>query len=435
VQDKKFLRLVRSMLEAGYLEGWNYHRTWSGTPQGGVVSPLLANVFLHELDEFMQAQRSLFDRGRERRINPDYRRIQRQVQPLCARIDELKDDPDAVAHVTALKARLAAVRREQQQVPSRDPLDADYRRLRYVRYADDFLIGLIGSRQDAEQILSNVRDFLTTIGLTASSEKTKVTKATTGTRFLGHDVRSYDSQQIRRITRGGRHTTMRVGSGRMQLHVPTEKLRTFARQRGYGSLDTVRPCSRPMLLHHDDVEIVATFNAEMRGIAQFYALTYGAQSGQMHKLHHLWKGSLLMTLAHKHKRSVAKTKRRLRGSDGRLAVHYQDAKGRTRTLRVWELSDLTRTPRTYARVDTRSEPLHLLRSRASVIARWKAAVCEHCGASDRPVEVHHVRKVSDLQDTPLWRQTRSEQPRKTVILCVPCHQALHAGRLPDNRKS
>jgi hypothetical protein len=402
---------------------------------GAVVSPLLANVFLHELDEFMQARRSSFDRGRERQINPDYRRIQRQVQPLCARIDQLKDDPDAATELAALKARLAEVRRQQQQVPSRDPSDVGYRRMRYVRYADDFLIGVIGSRQDAEQILSDVRDFLARMGLTASPEKTKVMKATTGTRFLGHDVRSYDSQQIRKIVRGGRHTTMRVGSARMQLHVPTEKLRAFARQRGYGRLDTMRSCSRPALLHYDDAEIVAIYNAEMRGLAQFYALAYGAQSGQMHKLHYLWKGSLLMTLGRKHQRSILQIKRWLHTADGRLAVPYQDTKGRTRALRVWELSDLKRTPQTHARVDSCSQPLHLLKSRTSLIARWKAAVCEQCGARDRPVEVHHVRKVSDLQGTPLWQRTRSERLRKTVVLCVPCHKALHAGRLPDNRKS
>jgi AI2M/AI1M-like HNH endonuclease/type II intron maturase len=226
-----------------------------------------------------------------------------------------------------------------------------------------------------------------------------------------------------------------VGSARMQLHVPTEKLRAFARQRGYGRLDTMRSCSRPALLHYDDAEIVAIYNAEMRGLAQFYALAYGAQSGQMHKLHYLWKGSLLMTLGRKHQRSILQIKRWLHTADGRLAVPYQDTKGRTRALRVWELSDLKRTPQTHARVDSCSQPLHLLKSRTSLIARWKAAVCEQCGARDRPVEVHHVRKVSDLQGTPLWQRTRSERLRKTVVLCVPCHKALHAGRLPDNRKS
>ena len=191
---------------------------------------------------------------------------------------------------------------------------------------------MIGTKREAEQVLSDVRQFLTTIGLRVSDTKTTVVKATAGARFLGYDVRRYDSQKVYRTVRGGRHTRMRAASGNLQLHVPTEKLRAFARARGYGNLDTLNSCSRPALLRLSDAEIVAAYNAEMRGLAQFYALAYGAQSGRMHKLHFLWRGSLLKTLAHKHKSTVTKTARVLKDGD-RMAVRFEDDKGRTRLIR------------------------------------------------------------------------------------------------------
>jgi group II intron reverse transcriptase/maturase len=434
VQDKQFLHLIRSMLEAGYLEQWTYHRSYSGTPQGGVASPLLANVFLHELDEFMERKMASFNRGAQRRHNPAWKRAQGPVYRLCKRIDQLKDAPGAEEEILRLRSRLEQVRRAQQQVPSKDPHDPGYRRLRYCRYADDFLIGVIGTKREAEQVLSDVSDFLTTIGLRVSETKTTVVKATTGARFLGYDVRRYDSQKVFKTVRGGRHTRMRAASGNMQLHVPTEKLRAFARNRGYGSLDTITSCSRPALLRLSDAEIVSAYNAEMRGLAQFYALAYGAQSGQMHKLHFLWRGSVLKTLAHKHKSTVTKTVHVLKDGD-RLGVRFEDAKGRTRLIRVWELRDLTRSPQVFGKLDDSTPPWHLLKSRTELIARFNAKVCEHCGTIDQPVEVHHVRKLADLEAEALWRQIQSGRLRKTVVLCRACHHALHAGKLPDHRKS
>ena len=315
-----------------------------------MASPLLANVFLHELDQFMERKMASFNRGAQRRHNPAWKRAQGPVYRLCKRIDQLKDVPGAEDEILRLRSRLEQVHRAQQQVPSKDPHDPGYRRLRYCRYADDFLIGVIGAKREAEQVLSDVSDFLTTIGLRASDTKTTVVKATTGARFLGYDVRRYDSQKVFKTVRGGRHTRMRAASGNMQLHVPTEKLRAFARNRRYGSLDTLTSCSRPALLRLSDAEIVAAYNAEMRGLAQFYALAYGAQSGQMHKLHFLWRGSLLKTLAHKHKSTVTKTVHVLKDGD-RLGVRFEDAKGRTRLLRVWELRDLTRSPQAFGGLD------------------------------------------------------------------------------------
>jgi len=154
----------------------------------------------------------------------------------------------------------------------------------------------------------------------------------------------------------------------------------------------------------------------------------------MHKLHFLSRGSLLKTLAHKHKSTVTKRARVLKDGD-RMAVRFEDDKGRTRLIRAWELRDLTRSPQAFGMLDDSTPPWHLLKSRTELIARFNANVCEHCGATDRPVEVHHVRKLADLEEEALWRQIQSGRLRKTVVLCRACHHALHTGTLPDHRKS
>jgi hypothetical protein len=75
IDDKRFIRLIEGMLKAGYMEDWSFNATYSGTPQGGVVSPILANIYLHELDQFLAGMKAWFDRGERRAENPQYRNL------------------------------------------------------------------------------------------------------------------------------------------------------------------------------------------------------------------------------------------------------------------------------------------------------------------------------------------------------------------------
>ncbi len=90
IADKRFIALISGMLKAGYTEDWRFHRTLSGTPQGGVVSPLLANIYLHELDEWMQARMAAFNKGKKRAIPPEYRRLKDRLFKLRRRVDFLR---------------------------------------------------------------------------------------------------------------------------------------------------------------------------------------------------------------------------------------------------------------------------------------------------------------------------------------------------------
>ena len=148
LHDNRFLRLLKYLLKAGYMEDWKHGRTLSGTPQGGVVSPILSNIYLDRLDKFVEnVLIPANTRGTARRDNREYTRLRNRM----------------VYHRNVGHHSLAAeLRKQMQQLPSRDPHDPDYRRLRYVRYADDFVLGFIGPRAEAQQVKESWRRSCTT---------------------------------------------------------------------------------------------------------------------------------------------------------------------------------------------------------------------------------------------------------------------------------
>ncbi|WP_249715212.1 reverse transcriptase/maturase family protein, partial [Rhizomonospora bruguierae] len=163
------------MLTAGYLEDWNWGATLSGAPQGGVASPVLSSVYLHKLDQFVETVLiPEYTRGGRRARNPAYLDLQNQL----AKVRRRGDRPLA-----------RALRRQMVSLPSADPNDPGYRRLRYCRYADDHLLGFTGPKAEAEEIKQRLAEFLRDeLKLELSQEKTLITHARTGAaRFLGYE--------------------------------------------------------------------------------------------------------------------------------------------------------------------------------------------------------------------------------------------------------
>jgi group II intron reverse transcriptase/maturase len=191
IDDPRFVGLIRAMLEAGYMEDWTVERTYSGTPQGGVVSPLLANIYLHELDLFMSEMKAGFDRGAKRRVNPAYKSAESAIRRLRRKVDAIRANGADEAEVSAVFERIAALDEARRTMPSTDPMDPNFRRLRYCRYADDFLIGVIGSKEEARAMMATVQAFLAErLHLDVSAEKSGISDASKGSRFLGYDIRT-----------------------------------------------------------------------------------------------------------------------------------------------------------------------------------------------------------------------------------------------------
>ena len=157
IDDRKFIRIIKMMFKAGYMEDWKFHQTYSGVPQGSGASPILANIYLHELDQFMEKLKGEFDLGKQRRTNPEYRTISLRIHRLRKQIDALNINSEEAAK---LKLRIQELDKRRKSISSGDPQDPTYKRINYVRYCDDILIGVIGSKKDASEIMAQVTAFL-----------------------------------------------------------------------------------------------------------------------------------------------------------------------------------------------------------------------------------------------------------------------------------
>ncbi|EBT7096799.1 hypothetical protein CPV60_02705 [Salmonella enterica] len=425
IDDKRFLTLIKDMLKAGYMEDWKYNATYSGTPQGGVVSPILANIYLHELDLYLTQKTLQFNKGERRADNPQYRRLTQRIYQRRCRAEKLRSEgrEDEAQDILTSVRRLEE---ERSAMPSKDGMDPGYRRLMFCRYADDFLIGVIGSRDEAREIMREIAAFLSeSLHLEASPEKSKISKATDGTIFLGYTVKAIMDSRIRRTKLGRRVVRSRDPAGRIHLLVPPERLVRFNQRNGYGDLGRLKAIHRRYLVDSSLLEIVLAYNAEMRGLANYYRLAYCVKFS-LRKLWFLWETSLLKTLAFKLRLSVNQVAHRLKTRNGlvvRLHIHDKE-----RAIAVFSLKHLNQLPNIGNKVDMLAVPW-FTSGRSDVMERLLAQQCEYCGATGVPCEIHHSRKLVDMKDTPLWKQVAAARRRKRIVLCRSCHQALHAGTL------
>ena len=443
LQDRRFLRLIEQLLKAGYWEGAAVHATLSGCPQGAICSPLLSNISLSRLDTFVEQTLIPTDTRREqRRRNPSYNTLRVRAQYYRKRGDVAKP------------ALLDAQRRT---LPERDPHDPHYRRLRSIRYADDFCLGFIGPKAEAEAIKARLRPFLgEELKLELSTEKPVITHATIeAAHFLGHTITVQHADAKR--DRSGR----RCVNGRVALRVPSEVLR--ARCAAY--MRHGRPWRRTDLRSDDDFSISSRYQTEYRGIVQYYQL---AQTlSWFWELHRVMRLSLLKTLANTHKSSLRRMVRRYQTTPstphglldaarpprrrtasstphGPLVCLELQGERAGRPPLVARFGGLSlrrqQRPQQAILVD---QSLTITRApeRNELIRRLLADRCERCDATEdtEDIEVHHVRKLADLftrgqQERPRWMSIMAARRRKTLVLCRVCHHALHAGQPTRQRQ-
>lgn len=430
IEDRRFLRLIKGMLDAGYLEDWTYHTTYSGVPQGSIVSPILANVVLHEFDLFMSILKDQFDAGKRRSANAAYIHSSNKINRLRRKHDTLKGKGAQSARLQDVKRTIQQLKQTRRKYPSSDPFDPNYRRVYYCRYADDFAVGGIGSKADAEAIRQDIKRFVEgTLKLTVSEEKSHIRHSREGMLFLGYRVKTYTGNRVVKVKRGGRHFTFKSVAERLQLQIPPEKLRKFGLSKSYGNYDAGKTRHKQELINLSDAEIILAYNTELRGLANYYALALNGKR-DLGKLAYLWRGSLLKTLARKHKTTVSKTAKRLKTDDGYQLVVQSERK--TRIIRIFRLKDLKPPLVMDPRLDMQPNVLALTLSRSELIRRLSAERCEYCGTREGPFEVHHIRKMKDVEHGKhLWQKVMASRNRKTLILCLSCHHLLHAGKLPD----
>lgn len=432
IDDEKFIRLIKKLLRAGYLEDWKFHDTYSGTPQGGICSPILANIFLHELDQFVEKLRQEIDRGDGRKLNLAYSEKRNKARWWGGKLKQFEDDGGCFPwFMNDLKDQVRELREEARTESKGDPMDEDFKRLKYIRYADDFAIGVTGSKADAEMISRRIREFLETeLKLKIAEEKSGIHHAQEGFNYLGYRITANpNNERLKKAKCGvdnqGRdiHRTRRSLRSQVFLQVPQEKVWEFCRNKGY-LRNGNEPIQRPDLLNLSDYEIVATFNAEMRGFANYYAL---APKTNLYILEWAGVSSLFRTLGNKHKTKAGWLRSAMKQGDEHV-LRYQ-VKGEERTLIVFKLKH--RMAYTAEKVDSKPG-LHTLRARTEILQRMNAGQCEYCGTNQGPFEVHHIRKLKDLKNKKnkqLWEVRMCARNRKTMVLCDGCHTTLHTGKL------
>jgi group II intron reverse transcriptase/maturase len=410
IHDNRFLRLIGQMLRAGYLEDWVWGATLSGAPQGGVLSPCLSNIYLDRLDKFVETVLlPEYTRGVRRKPNPEHRRITNGIYRARKRGDH---------------ATVRVLRKQQRSLPTLDPHDPEYRRLRYVRYADDILLGFTGSKAEAEEIKRRLGQFLRDdLKLELSETKTLITHARTeAARFLGYEITVWHDD--RRIAAGRRSV-----NGGIWLRVPTDVIKAkCARymQRG-------KPERRSERQNDPEHAIISRYGSEYRGIVQYYMLA--GDVWRLNRLYWVMLTSLLKTLAGKHDSTVTKMARKYRATietphGPRKCIQVSVPRGDGKKPLVATFGGIPLRRQKNAILRDR-EPARANTRHKELVHRLLAGRCELCGQADK-VRVHQIRKLADLtkpgQPQPDWMQIMAKRRRKTLIVCATCHATIHQGR-------
>ena len=423
ISDDRFIRLIRKFLKAGYVEDWTFHNTYSGMPQGGIVSPILANIYLDKLDKYVKEYIRHFDMGTKRRPGKESNDLANERKRTVRKLKKIKDGTEKAA----LVARLKAIEQERAAFPNGDEMDESYRRLKYIRYADDFILGVIGSKEEAQRIKEDIKSFLSaSLALELSEEKTLITHTGKSAKFLGYEITVTRNNHQRRDVQG---RLRRTYGKRVRLNVSMATLRDKLLE--YGAMEIKlrngkeiwKPKCRSGLIFNDDLEILDRYNRETVGFCNYYLIANNCVV--LHNFRYIMEYSMYKTFAGKYRSTVRKINKKYR-LNKLFTVKYEQ-KGVIKSRTFYKTSFKRRTTAFNGSCDI--EPYSIADvSRTNLTDRLKAEKCELCGATGKLI-MHHVRNLKDLKGKESWKRLMSARKRKTIALCPSCHRLRHLGKV------
>ena len=424
IADERFIRLIRKFLKAGYVEGWQFHNTYSGTPQGGIISPILANIYLDKLDKYIKEYTAKFDKGKKRKFSRESMDFGNARKRIVRRLKSVKDEMQRAKLILELKA----IEQERAKYPNGDEMDAGYRRLKYARYADDFIVGIIGSKQDAQQVKEDIKNFLADrLALELSDEKTLVTHTERPAKFLGYEITVRKSNEQRRDKRG---RLRRTYGKRVCLNVSTETVRKKLFDWGVLELtnrdgkEIWKPKCKSGLIFNDDLEILDSYNREIVGFYNYYSIANNCAHA-LNNFSYIMEYSMYKTFAGKYKCRTRKINKKYR-KNGRFIIKYMTKTG-VKERYFYDGGFKRKKPIYESECDIMPRTIYTA-GRTSLVERLKARECELCGATDDLV-MHHVRKLKNLQGKESWERHMIARKRKTIAVCRSCHKKIHDGKI------
>lgn len=405
VPDHSLLKLLEGLLKTGYLEDWRLNKTYSGTPQGGIISPLLANIYLNELDQWVEQELiPAYTNGDKRKTNRAYNGLSKAMRKA-----KRQEDMETYSRLKEQRVR----------IPSGDQFDSHYRRLRYVRYADDFLLGFIGPKEEAEAIKTKLAEFLgTELKLTLSSEKTYITHAPTeNAEFLGHHI----SFPVYRKKHGIKM------SGNFKLTMPKKVQTKWVRR----YTDHGKPIGLGARLHQSDIEIVRNYAAELRGLYQYYQYAQNV-GARMNNIKNAMLTSLTKTLAEKHRTSVRNIYRKYKYRAEATGLQIVTEEGHKATF-----GDFTMGRQSLAILQPIDDQIrYAYYQRNEAVVKLINNQCQIDGCEGTAVQAHHIRALKDLKrkwrkrkkKPPIWVQIMIARNRKVIHVCPKHHREIHSGQ-------
>ena len=419
ISDERFLRLIRKFLNAGYVEDWKYNKTYSGTPQGGIISPMLANIYLDKFDKYIKEYAAKFRKGDRRSINPEYWRLNNKKNWLKKKLQKTSDEQIRKSYLY----EIAQLSKQMLSTPHKDAMDADFRRMQYVRYADDFLISVIGSKSECETIKADITQFMREqLKLELSDEKTLITHAQDKAKFLGYEIFIRKSDAVKRNKDG---VLKRDFNGAVVLTLNSaviqKKLTEYnaLEVRNIDGKDIWWSKPRRYMTPMKPEDILAQYNAETRGLYNYYSLAANV-SKECASFAFIMKMSMFKTLGWKLNTSARKVRQKYQ-KDKDFIIPYNDAKGKQK-YRVFYNEGFKKRNAQFD-VDYDKLPQTMYVPYPSLVERLKDGRCELCGKEGKVV-MHHVRTLTKLKGNNEWEKLMLKRHRKTLVVCEDCNSMI-----------
>jgi group II intron reverse transcriptase/maturase len=420
IKDESFIELLWKFLKSGIMDNFIFNATYSGVAQGSGVSPILSNIYLNEFDNYMEEYRNNFNAGTKRNHSKEYHKAHRAFASLNRKLKTIWHTLNDDEKQSAIKQK-KELRHQFQSLQTLEPMDDSFKRLHYVRYADDFILGVIGSKADAVKIKSDIKDFLAEkLNLTLSDEKTLITIGKDKARFLGYDIAISQSNQTTKTARG----QIRVYKDKVKLYVPKEKwigklldLNVLKINNTNGNKEKWQPISRNSLVNLNPHEILIQYNSEIRGLYKYYKLANNVSVIQ--KFKYVMEYSLYKTIGAKFRISMPQAK--LKYTRNKIFSIPYETKSGIRYVSLYN-GGFTRQKMASRFANDLLPQFGSMNQPKELYFRFKACKCELCGAEQISPIVHQVKSLKSLKGVNEIERLMISKRRKTLMLCNNCYQ-------------